>query len=108
MRSFPIPTQSGEYPEHENLWAGGVSLDYTSNGCSFSGNWLWLDSSTPYTAELAIEDGSAVLTVEGVGQSTGTVNYEGAYTTLWVGNNGRGDWPECTGTIDSVIVEPLN
>lgn len=67
-----------------------------------------IDGSTPYTAELTIEDGVTMLTVEGVGQSTGIVLYEGAYTTLWVGNNGRGDWPECTGMIDSVIIEPLN
>ena len=33
---------------------------------------------------------------------------KGPYTTLWVGNNGRGDWPECTGSIDTVIIEPLD
>ena len=33
---------------------------------------------------------------------------KGAYTPFWVGNNGRGDWPECTGSIATVIIEPLD
>lgn len=88
--------------------ARGVSLDHTDQACNYSKNWLWIDPNTPYTAELTVLDGDANLTVEAVGRAAGTVNYAGPYTTLWVGRTGGGDWPECTGTIDTVIVEPLD
>ncbi len=88
--------------------ASGVSLDKGESYCEFTGNWLWVEESTPYTAELTLLDGAAVLTVEGVGDVSGTGTYEGPYTTLWVGNVGNGDWPECSGTISSVIVQPLD
>ncbi|MCP4358409.1 MAG: hypothetical protein GY796_10375, partial [Chloroflexi bacterium] len=88
----------------------GVSLEESrqAGNCEFTGNWLWVDSSTPYTAEMEIVDEAVTLSVAGVGSAYGTIRYEGPYTTLWVGNIGRGDWPECTGTIDSVMVEPLD
>lgn len=88
----------------------GVSLDMyvEGDGCEFTGNWPWIERSTPYTAELTIHSGEAVLSAEGVGRASGTVNYEGPYTTLWVGNTGRGDWPECWGTIDSLSIEALD
>ena len=78
------------------------------SACEFSGDWLWLKESTPYTVELTISDGTALLSVDGVGNTSGTATYEGVYSTLWVGNTGGGDWPECTGTIDAVIVEALD
>lgn len=87
--------------------AVGVTLDSVEKDCNFTGNWLWGESSTPYTAELTIVDRAATLAVEGVGSVLGEAEYEGPYTTLWVGNTGRGDWPECTGKIDSMIIEPL-
>ncbi|MEW5959714.1 MAG: hypothetical protein AB1801_18470 [Chloroflexota bacterium] len=86
----------------------GVTLDRAENDCHFTGNWLWVESSTSYTAELTIVDGAATLAVEGVGSVSGEVEYEGPYTTLWVGNTGRGDWPECSGKIDSMMIEPLD
>jgi hypothetical protein len=89
--------------------AMGVSLDNREEAaCEYVGNWLWVEASTPYTAELTILDDTATLSVEGIGSSTGTVNYKGPYTTLWVGNSGGGDWPECSGAIHSVTVEPLD
>jgi heme A synthase len=57
---------------------------------------------------LTISDGTALFSVEGVGSTAGMATYEGSYTTLWVGGSGDGDWPECTGTIEAVIVEPLD
>jgi WD40 repeat protein len=89
--------------------ASGVALNrYEKEACQYTGNWLWIDSQTPYTTTLTVIDGSATLAVDGIGSSAGTVKYNGPYTTLSVGNTGRGDWPECTGTIDMVIVEPLD
>lgn len=85
----------------------GVTLDMAEQSCEYTGNWLWINGSTPYTAELTALNGAATLSVEGVGQASGEVHYEGPYTTLWVGNTGRGDWPECMGKIDAVIVEAL-
>jgi hypothetical protein len=107
--SIDFGWQGGGCPTRGPRIAGqGVTLDNTEKGsCNFVGNWLWVEAQTPYTAELTIQKEAAVLSVAGVGQSSGKVDYTGLYTTLWVGNDGRGDWPECTGTIDTVIVEPL-
>jgi hypothetical protein len=86
----------------------GVALDNKEDGsCNFVGNWLWVEPKTPYTAELTILDGAATLSVEGVGRSIGRVEYQGLYTTLWVGSTGRGDWPECSGAFDVMMLEPL-
>ena len=91
------------------VFGRGVQLDqYEKVACEYTGNWLWIEKQTPYTATLTIIDSAATLAVESVGQATGEVLYEGAYTSLWVGETGRGDWPECTGTVETVIVEPLD
>jgi len=50
----------------------------------------------------------AKLTIYGKGAVTGTTVYTGQYTTLYVGFNGVGDWPHCSGSIDSVVVAPLS
>lgn len=86
----------------------GVKLERYEQDCQFRGDWLWVKRGTPYTASLTIIDEAARLEVKGVGSSAGTVKYKGPYTTLWVGNKGNNDWPECTGRIDTVIVEPLD
>jgi WD40 repeat protein len=89
--------------------ARGVTLDLNAATCEdLEDGWLWIESSTTYSAELTVLNEMADLTVEGVGGVPGTVNYEGPYTTLWVGRAGDGDWPECTGIIDTVVVEPLD
>jgi hypothetical protein len=89
--------------------ARGVTLDLNAAICEdLEEGWLWIESSTTYLAELTVLNEMADLTVEGVGGVPGTVNYEGPYTTLWVGRAGDGDWPECTGIIDTVVVEPLD
>jgi hypothetical protein len=82
--------------------------NHSTKDCEFLGDWLWIDSNTPYTAELAIIDELATLSVDGVGSATGAIDDPGPYTHLWVGYPGDGDWPECEGTIDAVIVEPLD
>lgn len=87
----------------------GVSLEhYEKTVCEYTGDWLWVEASTPYTAELTTLDGTASLSVDGVGTASGTTYYQGPYTTLWVGNSGHGDWPECWGVIESFTIEPLD
>jgi hypothetical protein len=76
--------------------------------CTFTGDWLWLEKSTPYTVVLTILDGTANLSVDGVGSASGMPTDESVYSTLWIGNSGNGDWPECEGTIDTVTIEPLD
>jgi len=79
------------------------------NACEFSGDWLWLKKSTSYTAELTLVEGTAQLSVAGVGQALGKPgDEEMVYSTLWVGNTGNGDWPECRGSIETVMIEPLH
>lgn len=116
-----IGDQPGNGPAIDFGWQGGgcptrgvrivgrgVSLDNVEKeACVFSGNWLWVEPSTRYTATLTLSQGTATLAVEGVGQSTGQPDYTGPYSTLWVGGDGRGDWPECSGKIDFVRIEPL-
>jgi hypothetical protein len=87
--------------------ASGVKLDYQERSCSFSGNWLWIQPKTLYEATLTIENGMATLGVPGVGIATGELTYLGEYNTLYVGMYGGGDWPECLGSIESMVIEPL-
>jgi WD40 repeat protein len=90
------------------LDAYGVSLlDRQAGNCEYTGNWLWVEGGRSYTTTLELRDEVATLAVDGVGISAGEVTYEGPYTTLYVGNQGNGDWPECEGKIDSIRVEPL-
>lgn len=89
------------------ITASGVALEAQERSCNFTGNWLWINGGTPYTAELIISEGSAALSAEGVGVSPANPVYDGVYDTLYVGYNGTGDWPSCSGTIDWMMVEPL-
>jgi len=89
------------------IGANGATLDYYHNSCNFTGNWLWISAGTPYTAELTLANGAATLDVPGVGTAIGTPTYTGEYNTLFVGLNDIGDWPSCSGTIDTVIVEQI-
>jgi len=89
--------------------AKGVVLDHQIVNCDdFNDDWLWIKPGKPYTVSLTVKDEAANLAVEGIGNLTGTVDYEGPYTTLWVGYSGDGDWPECGGKINSMMVEPLD
>ena len=90
-----------------NIGATGVRLDAQESYCNFTGNWLWINRGIPYTAELTISNGNASLSVPGVGTSTGVPIYEGNYNMLFVGDTAGGDWPSCSGTVDSMTVEPL-
>lgn len=89
------------------ITSSGVVLDNQESYCNFTGNWLWINGGTQYTAELTISEGAASLSVPDVGKSTGSPVYNGQYDTLFVGFNGTGDWPSCSGTIDWIMVEPL-
>jgi uncharacterized repeat protein (TIGR01451 family) len=89
------------------ITSSGVALDNQENSCNFTGNWLWVNQGTPYEATLTISENSASLSVPEVGTSTGAPVYDGLYDTLFVGFNGTGDWPSCSGTIDWILVEPI-
>jgi hypothetical protein len=90
------------------VMASGTTMDYYMVGCTFYGPWLWIEPDTSYEATLTLSDGSASLSVPGVGTASGSADYFGSYDTLYVGLTGDGDWPYCSGTIDSMVVEPLN
>ncbi|MEM7131092.1 MAG: hypothetical protein AAF702_32520 [Chloroflexota bacterium] len=87
--------------------ASGVLPDATTNGCTFIGDWLWVNANTPYAAELTVLGNDTTLSVPGVGASVGTPIFNDVFDTLFVGYTGDGDWPQCTGSIDSITVEPL-
>ena len=87
--------------------ADGVILTPQTD-CDFGDDWFWLKPSTLYTVTLTVQGDTADLSVEGVGNTPAKTEYQGPYTTLWVGNTGRGDWPECSGKIDSMMIEPLD
>jgi hypothetical protein len=85
----------------------GANLDYYESSCNFTGNWLWVNASQQYIATLTLNSADAALNVAGVGTATGTPTYTGQYDTLYVGLTGDGDWPTCSGSIDTLIYEPL-
>lgn len=89
--------------------ASGVDLYRESDGCSPIGS-LWVKSGTPITVSLTVSD-TAILDIEGnEGKDflTGTSIYNGEYNTMFVGLTDNQDWPSCWGTIDSIVVVPLN
>jgi hypothetical protein len=88
----------------------GVTLDHQEEppGCIFTGNWLWVNYNTMYTAILEIVGGVASLGVNGVGMATGIAQYTGPFNMLYVGMTGDGDWPTCSGAIDSITIEKEN
>ena len=89
--------------------ASGVNLDISENpACQFNGNWLWVNAGTLYTTTLTISNGAVDLSVPGVGSVAGMPLYSGDYNTLYVGLTGDGDWPQCSGTIERIIIEPLS
>jgi hypothetical protein len=75
--------------------------------CNFNGDWLLVDPNTPVRASMATDSSSVELSVDGVGKSNGVLNYHGDYNLLWIGMSGDGDYPSCSGEIDSIKVEPL-
>jgi hypothetical protein len=91
------------------VMASGVELDmYEPSICIYTGNWLRIDPGVPYSAELTVAGEKAILNVLGVGTSTGTRIYNDDFSLLYVGLSDAGDWPGCSGTIDSVVIEPLD
>jgi hypothetical protein len=90
--------------------SGATDWDFGEGpqACDYWGNWLRIDAGTPYEAEFTIDEGTVTLTVPGIGTATATPYYNGPYDILFVGNTGHGDWPECWGKIDYVLIEPLD
>ncbi len=86
--------------------ARGVLPDAQYPTCdALTGTWLWIEPGQSYTATLTILGNTEELSVPGVGVSTGTVENEGLFSVLYVGREGDGDWPSCSGAIDAVTVE---
>ncbi len=83
-----------------------------------SGTVIPIQRGVPYTAELQILSsvGMGTLTVydeagELVGQLVGPAGFQpdvGRLDTLSLGHVGRGDWPACSGYIDSVLIETID
>ena len=70
-------------------------------------NLLWINPGTPDTDELLIDGGAASLSSPDVNVSSRTPYYIGDYDLPFVGDTGWGDPNSCSGTIESVIVQPL-
>lgn len=88
--------------------AQGVAFNAQENPqCNFVGDWLWIKPKTPIQAELTTNFSMANLKVKGIGVAEGILGYLGNFNTLWIGMKGDGDWPSCSGEIDSIKVEPL-
>jgi hypothetical protein len=88
------------------IHAFGVNLDNDENYCNFTGTWLWINQGNQYTATLILDGSEATLSVPGVGSVAGQRTYNGVFNTLYVGLNDSYDWPECSGTIDSIVIKP--
>jgi WD40 repeat protein len=89
---------------------GVTNWNFGENNCQYWGDWQRIGSGTPYTAVLTIQGDAARLSVPGsiAGvDAVGVPTYTGTYDTLYVGYTGDGDWPSCSGIIDSIKVEPL-
>ncbi len=70
-----------------------------------------LTSEAKHAAQSLLPEESmiAIFTTPGLGKSwQGMSTYEGEYTTLFVGNNGQGDWPHCSGSIERIEVRSLS
>jgi hypothetical protein len=60
----------------------------------------------PYSAILMTRGSRARLDVPAVSTVDGSTDYQGDFDTLWVGYRGDGDFPSCSGKIESVLIEP--
>lgn len=90
------------------IMVSGATMDYYDKGnCVYSGNWLKIKYNTAYKAVLTLTGSKVNVSVSGVGSANGTTTYTGPFNLLYVGLDGDGDWPSCTGTIDQMIIEPL-
>jgi hypothetical protein len=85
----------------------GVSLSAFESGCVFTGNWLFIDPMTEYTATLTIQGSDATLEVDGVGVDTGLAAYGGTFNTLYIGGEGGTNTPEASGSIERIIIERI-
>ena len=85
---------------------GGVEMPYYEEDCNFIGDWLWIEDNTEEIIDLWIEDGTATF---GTNYDTvyGEQTYFGPFDTLWIGYEGDGDWPTCSGKLVDVYLETL-
>lgn len=85
----------------------GASMNAGERSCNFFGNWMWIEKGRTYQAEMVVRGDQVTLSVPGIGSDSGTLIDQVEYNTLYVGLKGDGDWPECSGVIESITVEPL-
>ncbi len=88
--------------------AYGVDLHHRYLGCQPQGTFLWVQSGKAYTATLTFTHPEGTLAVDGVGEQTATPQYEGVIDTLMVGREGNPGMLRCVGSVDTIIIEPLN
>ena len=89
------------------ITADGVTLNMQQSYCVFTPNWPWIQAKTPYKVVLTVQNPYADLEVEGIDNIRGTVDYGGEYKVLWVGLLEEGDVEACSGSFDSILVEPI-
>lgn len=90
-----------------NIRTGGAQLDIPPHLCTRNWGeeqWPWILGNTEYLAEITIKGNDANLFISGIGDFQGTLTYEGVFDTLYVGLTGGGDWPHCSGEIESIEV----
>ncbi|NOZ72247.1 MAG: hypothetical protein GXP38_10095 [Chloroflexi bacterium] len=90
------------------IGAFGAQLNRRYRGCEPEGVFLWVQEGTAYTATLTFTHPEGQLAVDGVGKQSAIPQYEGIIDTLVVGINGYPGMLRCLGSIDTMIVEPLN
>ena len=88
---------------------GGISKTFEHN-CLMDDNWPWFEKGIPYRVSLEVKGIHSTLYVEDqqVEKFFGTNSYTGKYNTLWIGRDDKNDWPECSITIESVTIEPID
>jgi hypothetical protein len=89
------------------ITADGVTLNMQQSYCVFTPNWPWIQAKIPYKVSLSVQYPYADLEVEGIGSVGGTVDYGGEYKVLWVGLQEDDDSSACSGSFDSILIEPI-
>jgi hypothetical protein len=90
-----------------NIRTGGILLDIPAHECTTSWEkekWPWIAGGTEYIASVTVTGNDGNLFIEGVGEYQGYLTYQGSFDTLYVGLTGGGDWPSCSGEIQSIEI----
>ncbi len=88
---------------------GQVAQPWFADSCEDMERWSWVEPRTPYRVALEVRGATVNFFIEGneMEKYFTTTTYNQAYSVLWVGLKGDGDWPECSATFSSVTIEPV-